>query len=122
MKKTVSLMIVIVAFLLLVKFMNRAPEKTCDMISPQQVIAPAVQPVLVDKDAVSSSQVIGMVVTEKPEIKNEPVVDPSPSADQPKVKIVETMIKSGNQGYMMRDKEYVYFGITKKIVKEVPVK
>lgn len=40
----------------------------------------------------------------------------------PKTYIAERRISSGNSGYFVLDKEYVYFGINKTIREELPLK
>ncbi|MFH1824964.1 MAG: hypothetical protein ABH873_07060 [Candidatus Firestonebacteria bacterium] len=45
-----------------------------------------------------------------------------PIVEKPKTRIVERNIWSGNKGYVVLDKDYVYFGIVTTFTEEVPVK
>jgi|GEM_PF-2708653 len=125
MKKTVGFIIVLAALaalavsFFLLKILGKTPEKTCEMATPDQSIIPAVQPEPAAKDPVPASQVIGMVIPGRPESKTAPAAAGVVLDKKPQTKTVEKMIKSGNQGYLLRDKEYVYFGITKKLIEEI---
>ncbi|MBM3248050.1 MAG: hypothetical protein FJZ10_01295 [Candidatus Omnitrophica bacterium] len=45
-----------------------------------------------------------------------------PQQKPSKTRIIERRINSGNAGYFVLDKEYVYFGISKTISEEIPVR
>jgi len=59
-------------------------------------------------------------VREETKVVNIPV---AVSPQKPvKTQIIERRISSGNSGYFVLDKEYVYFGISKTISEEIPAR
>jgi len=74
---------------------------------------PAPAPAVVETPVVETSPV---VEDEVYVIKEEPKIE-EPVESEPRTKIIEKKFFSGNQGYIVRDKVYVYFG-TYTVVRE----
>lgn len=125
-KKTKRRLVVILVLLvlwlaILVSSMRKPQVASLPMSEPQIASLPIPEPAPVPE--------IVSVPTPEPEVieaeaysePEEALLALEPVVETPKTMIVERTIRSGNKGYTVLEKKYVYFGIETTYTEEVPV-
>lgn len=110
-KKKVSILLILLllALVLGIIFFNLANKPETAPVEESVVIAEVAPPAVVEE------KVEEVAVEEEVKV-------PKPARKLPRTRISERKIWGGNNGYFVRDEEYVYFGIYTTIREEVPVR
>ena len=107
-KVTILLILLLLALSLGVIFFNLANRPETATVEESILITEVTPSAVVEEEE-------DIIVEEEVEVYK-------PTRELPKTRISERKIWGGNNGYFVRDKEYVYFGISTTIREEVPVK